>query len=54
MAGQLEVKLALARAVGALSRRRGGGATSAPGRCCCASSRARSECSEPASRKEAH
>jgi UDP-N-acetylmuramyl tripeptide synthase len=32
MADTLAVKLALARAVGALSRRRGGGATSAPGR----------------------
>ena len=32
MAGQLELKLALARAVGALSRQRGGGATSAPGK----------------------
>jgi UDP-N-acetylmuramyl tripeptide synthase len=32
MARSLPVKLALARAVGALSRRRGGGATSAPGK----------------------
>jgi UDP-N-acetylmuramyl tripeptide synthase len=32
MANTLPVKLALARAVGALSRRRGGGATSAPGK----------------------
>jgi lipid II isoglutaminyl synthase (glutamine-hydrolysing) len=32
MAGALEPKLALARAVGALSRLRGGGATSAPGK----------------------
>jgi UDP-N-acetylmuramyl tripeptide synthase len=32
MADTLPVKLALARAVGALSRRRGGGATSAPGK----------------------
>jgi lipid II isoglutaminyl synthase (glutamine-hydrolysing) len=32
MAGTLAVKLALARAVGALSRLRGGGATSAPGK----------------------
>src|SRR6476646_5370315 len=32
MPGPLSVKLALARAIGALSRLRGGGATSAPGK----------------------